>query len=57
MVHYISNGKTWIRTEITENVLGLLDRKLGLEGENVIFFLHNAPCHQEVAKNILFATT
>ena len=31
MVHYFSNNKAWMQTEIMENVLGLLDRKLRLE--------------------------
>ena len=42
-----------MRTEIMENVLGLLDRKLPLEGRKVIFFLDNAPCHSETLQNNL----
>ena len=43
MVYYFSNDKAWMRTEIMEVVLGLLDRKVQLEGRKVILFLDNAP--------------
>ena len=53
IVHYLSNNKAWIRTEIMENVLGRLDRKLRFEGRKVIFFLDNAPCHPETLQKSL----
>ena len=53
MVHYFSNNKAWRRTEIMENVLGLLDRKLRLEGRKVVLFFDNAPCHPKTLQNNL----
>ena len=45
VVHYVSNEKAWMRTEIMENVLKLLDRKVQLERRKIILFLDNAHCH------------
>ena len=42
-----------MRTEIMEVVLGLLDRKVQLEGRKVILFLDNAPCHPETLQSPL----
>ena len=53
MVYYFSNDKAWMRTEIMEVVLGLLDRKVQLEGRKVILFLDNAPCHPETLQSRL----
>ena len=53
MVHDFSNNKAWMRTEIMENVLELLDQRLCLEDRKVILFLDNAPCHPETLQNNL----
>ena len=53
MVYYFSNDKAWMRTEIMEVVLGLLDRKVQLEGRKVILFLDNAPCHPDTLQSRL----
>ena len=53
MVYYFSNDKAWMRTEIMEVVLGLLDRQVQLEGRKVILFLDNAPCHPEILQSRL----
>ena len=53
MVHYFSNEKAWVRTEIMEDVLRLLDRKVQLECRKIILFLDNAPCHPETLQNNL----
>ena len=39
-----------------ENVLGLLDRKLRLEGRKVTLFLDSPPCHPETLQNNLTNT-
>ena len=36
-----------------ENVLGLFDQNLRLEGGKVTLFLDNAPCHPETLQNNL----
>ena len=51
MVYYFSNEKAWMRTEITEDVLRLLDRKVQLECRKIILFLDNAPCQPETLQN------
>ena len=51
MVHYFSNDKAWMRTGIMEVVLGLLYRKVQLEGRKVFLFLDNAPCHPETLQS------
>ena len=53
MVHYFSNEKAWMRTEIMENVLRLLNREVQLERRKIILFLDNAPCHPETLQNNL----
>ena len=47
IVHYFSNSKSWMQAEVVENVLGLLDRKVRLEGRKSIVFLDNALFHPE----------
>ena len=51
MVHYFSKEKAWMRTEIMEDVLRLLDREVQLERRKIILFLDNAPCHPETLQN------
>ena len=53
MVYYFSNDKAWMRTEIMEVVLGILDRNVQLEGRKVILFLDNAPCHPDTLQSRL----
>ena len=47
MVHYFSNEKVWMRTEIMEDVLRLLDCKVQLERRKIILFLDNTLCQPE----------
>ena len=51
MVHYFSNEKAWMRTEIMKDVLRLLDRKVQLERRKIILFPDNAPCHLETLQS------
>ena len=53
MVHYFSNEKAWMKTEIMEDVLRFFDRKVQLEGRMIILFLDNTPCHPETLENNL----
>ena len=53
MVHYFSNEKAWMRTEIMEDILRLFDLKVQLERRKIILFLGNAPCHPEALQNNL----
>ena len=46
-VHYFSNSKSWMTSEIFETVLSKLNRKLVFENRKVILFLDNATCHPE----------
>ena len=51
MVHYFSTKKAWMRTEIMEDILRLIDCKFQLECKKIILFLDNAPCHAESLQN------
>ena len=51
MVHYFSNEKAWMRSEIMEDILRLLDRKVQLKRRKIILFLDNAACHPETLQN------
>ena len=51
MVHYLSNEKACMKTEIMEDVLRLPDRIVQLERRKIILFLDNAPCHPEALQN------
>ena len=46
-VHYFSNSKSWMTSEIFETVLSKLNRKLVFENRKVILFLDNATCRRE----------
>ena len=46
-VHYFSNSKSWMTSEIFETLLSKLSRKLIFENRKVILFLNNATCHPE----------
>ena len=47
-VHYFSNSKSWMTSEIFETVLSKLNRKFVFENRKVILFLDNATCHPEL---------
>lgn len=53
-VHYLANA--WMTTEIAQEVLRMLDKKMIADGRKVLLFLNNAPSHsdilQEGLKNI-----
>ena len=46
-VHYFSNPKSWMTSEVMESVMLRLNRKLVFEDRKVILFLDNATCHPE----------
>ena len=46
-VHYFSNPKSWMTSEVMEAVLARFNRKLVFEDRKVILFLDNATCHPE----------
>ena len=46
-VHYFSNSKSGMTSEIFETVLSKLNRKLVFKNRKVILFLDNATCHPE----------
>ena len=54
--HYFANAKAQMTTEIMQEVLKMLDKKMIAEVRNVLLFLDNAPSHpdilQEGLKNI-----
>ena len=52
-LHYFSNAKSWMTTEIMEVILGRLDRQLKQENRHVLLFLDNAPCHPETLQQSL----
>ena len=55
-VHYFANVKAWMTTEIMQEVLRILDKKMIAKGRKVLLFLDIAPSHsdifQEGLKNI-----
>ena len=51
MVHYFSSEKAWLRTEIMEDKVRLLDRKVQLERGKIILFLDNGPFHLKILQN------
>ena len=46
-IHYFSNPKSWMTSEVMEAVLARFNGKLILEDRKVILFLDNATCHPE----------
>ena len=50
-VHYFSNSKSWMTSEVFETVLSKLNRKLVFENRKVILSLENATCHPESMDN------
>ncbi|XP_032237746.2 tigger transposable element-derived protein 6 [Nematostella vectensis] len=48
---YFANDKAWIRTEIMQEVLAKLNRRLKRENRNIMLFMDNAPCHPPSLKN------
>ena len=46
-VHYFSNPKSWMTSEVMAAVLARFNRKLLFEDRKVILFLDNATCHPE----------
>ena len=46
-VHYFSNSKSWMTSEIFETVLSKLNRKLVFENRKVVLFLDNATYNPE----------
>ena len=46
-VHYFSNKKSWMNSEIFETVLSRLNKRLLSQKRKIILFLDNATCHPE----------
>ena len=46
-VHYFSNPKCWMASEVMEAVLARFNRKLVFEDRKVILFIDNVTCHPE----------
>ena len=44
-LHYFSNGKSWMNTDIMVKILSMLDAKMKSQNRNVILFIDNVPCH------------
>ena len=51
MVHYFSSEKAWMRTEIIEDKVRLLDRQVQVERRKIILFLDNGPFHLKILQN------
>ena len=47
-VHYFAIAKAWMTTEIMQDVLKILNKKMIAEGRNVLLFLDNAPSHADI---------
>ena len=52
-VHYFSNKKAWMNSDIMETVLKRLDQKMKIEKRKVLLFLDNATCHPETLQGCL----
>ena len=44
-LHYFSNEKSWMNTDIMVKILSMVDAKRKSQNRNVILFIDNAPCH------------
>ena len=49
-VHYFSNKKAWINSDIIESILQRLDRGMNQGKRKVILFCDNTTCHPETAQ-------
>ena len=49
-VHYFSNKKAWMNSDIIESILQRLERRMNQEKQKVILFWDNATCHPETAQ-------
>ena len=52
-VHYFSNKKAWMDSDIMESILSLLGRKMCLEKCKIVLFWNNATCHPETLQGSL----
>ena len=50
-LHYFSNEKSWMNTDIMVKILSMLDAEMKSQNRNVILFIDNAPCHPPDLKN------
>ena len=46
--NYFANAKAWMTTEIIQEVLKMLDKKMIADGRNVFLYLDNAPSHPDI---------
>ena len=49
-VHYFSNKKAWVNSDIMKSILQRLDRRMNQEKRKAILFWDNATCHPETAQ-------
>ena len=47
-VHYFANAEAWMTTEIMQEVLKMLSKKMIAEGRNVLLFLDNASSRPDI---------
>ena len=47
-VHYFASAKAWMITEIMQEVLKKLDKKMIAGDRNILLFLDNAPRHPDI---------
>ena len=45
--YYYGNKKTWMDSELTEEILRTLNRKCAAEDRKILLFIDNAPSHPE----------
>ena len=50
-VSYYANNKAWMNTEIKDDILASLNRKLEREDHHILLLLDNAPCHPRDYQN------
>lgn len=52
-VHYFSNKKAWVDSDIIGSILSGLERKISLENHKVVLFWDNATSHPEALQTSL----
>ena len=52
-VHYFTNAKAWMTTEIMQEILKMLDKKMIAQGRNVLHFLDSASSHLHILQERL----
>ena len=55
-VHYFSNTKAWMDSDVMESILSRLSRKMCLEKRKAVLFWDNVTCHHETLEASLTNT-